>query len=373
MCRYSYCLNLRRCYDTDMVRSQIVEYVFFFGFMAIVAYIAWQMLAPFVSALALSAIIVTICYPLYVKILRLVPRHNASIAALLTTIIVLLVVIFPFFFIVSSLVNEAIAVYNAVTSGSIGFESTLATIENTVSHYAPGVELNLIEYIKQATAWLAGNVGAIFAGTASTVFSFFIAMIGSFYLFRDGQQLTHRLVEISPLPNEQDELILHRLAQAVRSVATGTISVAIVQGVLTSIGLSIFGFERAVLWGTMAAFGALIPSVGTSIVLVPSVIYLVVTAHYGSAIGLSIWGMFAVGLIDNLLGPYLISRGNTLHPFVVLIAVLGGVAVFGPIGFIVGPVVISLLMVLLELYSKHISETAAMAAEDESVTINVNI
>jgi predicted PurR-regulated permease PerM len=74
------------------------------------------------------------------------------------------------------------------------------------------------------------------------------------------------------------------------------------------------------------------------------------------AIGLAIWGMLAVGLIDNLLGPYLMSRGNKLHPFLILISVLGGISVFGPIGFIVGPVLISLFMVLLELYSIHISD-----------------
>lgn len=338
-----------------MIKSQIVEYIFFFGFMGVVAYITWQMLAPFVSALALSAIIVTICYPLYDKVRARVPRQNSSIAALLTTIIVLVIVIFPFFFLISSLVNEAVQVYSSVSTGSIGFESSLAKLQETARQYIPGLDLNLIEYVKQASAWLASNVGAIFAGTASTVFSFFIAMIGAFYLFRDGRAFTKKLIEISPLPNLQDELILQRLAQAVRSVATGTILVALIQGLLTCLGLALFGFERAILWGTIAAFGALIPSVGTSIIFIPSVLYLVFEAQYAAAIGLSIWGLLAVGLIDNLLGPYLMSRGNTLHPFVVLLSVLGGVTVFGPIGFIVGPVVVSLLIVLLDLYSKHIA------------------
>jgi len=100
----------------------------------------------------------------------------------------------------------------------------------------------------------------------------------------------------------------------------------------------------------------LIPGVGTTIIFIPSVIYLIVTEAYGSAIGLAIWGVLAVGLIDNLLGPYLMSRGNTLHPFVILLAVLGGMSVFGPIGFIVGPVVVSLLKVLLELYASHVKD-----------------
>lgn len=109
--------------------------------------------------------------------------------------------------------------------------------------------------------------------------------------------------------------------------------------------------------GSIASFGALIPSVGTSIIFVPAVLYLIFQGNIVFAVGLTIWGMLAVGLIDNLLGPYLMSRGNTLHPFLVLLSVLGGISLFGPIGFIIGPVVVSLLMVLLELYTLHISSS----------------
>lgn len=338
-----------------MLVNRIVEYVFFFGFMAVVAFLVWEMMAPFVSALALSSIIVVLCYPIYERIVSKMPRHNTSLAAILTTLFVLVVVILPLVFVMKSLVNEALSVYSLVNRDDFGFVETIQSLESSTQALMPGVEINLTEYIRQASGWLASNVGAIFAGTASTVFLFFIAMIGSFYLFRDGRDFTKQLVKISPLPDDQDELILKRLAQAVRSVVTGTVLVALIQGTLTAFGLYLFGFERAVLWGTFAAFGALIPSVGTSIVLVPAVGYLLFTADYANALGLTIWGLLAVGLIDNLLGPYLMSRGNALHPFVILLSVLGGVSVFGPIGFIVGPVIVSLFFVLLELYSAHIA------------------
>jgi len=335
--------------------NRIVEYVFFFGFMGIVAYVVWQMFAPFLSALALAAIIVTICYPLHLKVVQKMPKKNQTLAAFVTTILVGFVVIVPFAFIASSLVNEAVSIYGLASDGEVGFEETFIELEATIQRYAPGAELDAIEYIKQATTWLAGNVGAIFAGTASTVFLFFIAMIGSFYLFRDGKEFTKKLVVISPLPDNEDELILKRLAQAVRSVAMGTVLVALIQGTLTGFGFWLFGFERAILWGVIASFGALIPGVGTTIVFVPAILFSIFTGSYVTAVGLAIWAMFAVGLIDNLLGPYLMSRGNSMHPFIILLAVLGGISVFGPIGFIVGPVVVSLFMVLLELYTIHIS------------------
>jgi predicted PurR-regulated permease PerM len=339
-----------------MLMNRIVEYVFFFGFMAAVGFLVWQMMAPFISALALSAIIVTICYPLYERVRKVMPKQNDTLGALATTLLVLLIVIIPLFLITSALVNEALSIYKIVNVEQLGFESKLITLETSVQRYVPSFDLNITEYLKQAASWFASHLGDFFAGTASTLFLFFISIIGSFYLFRDGHILTKTLVRISPLPDSQDAVIMQRLAVAVRSVATGTVMLALIQGTLTSFGMWLFGFDRAILLGVIASLGALIPGVGTTIVFVPTVAYLFFIGAYVPAIGLAIWGMLAVGLIDNLLGPYLMSRGNKLHPFLILISVLGGISVFGPIGFIVGPVLISLFMVLLELYSIHISD-----------------
>lgn len=284
------------------------------------------------------------------------PRKNQTLAALVTTLIVLFIVIIPMFFITSVLVNEAVSIYKIVNVEQVGFESSLSKVELEIQRFVPGFDLNITEYLKQSASWFASHLGDIFSGTASTLFLFFIAIFGSFYLFRDGKLFIKSLVKISPLPDAQDEVIMERLALAIRSVATGTVLIALIQGVLTAFGLWLFGFERAILWGVIAAFGALIPGIGTLIVFIPAIAYLAFFGLYTQAVLLSIWGMVAVGLIDNFLGPYLISRGSKLHPFMILLAVLGGVSVFGPIGFVVGPVLVSLFMVLLELYSLHISD-----------------
>ena len=339
-----------------MISTRIVEYVFFFGLLGVVGYLLWLMFAPFISALALAAVIVTICYPLYERIRKLVYRRNRTLAALLTTFLVFVIVILPVLWITSMLVGEALSVYRILGEGQFALGESLHDFEQFLQTIIPGLELNVTEYLRQAAEWLASKLGAIFAGTATTIFQFFIAMIGSFYFFRDGQHFTKLMIKVSPLPDDQDELILKRLATAVRSVATGSVLVAIVQGILTAIGLALVGFERAILLGTVASFGALIPGIGTSIVFIPSVIYLLVTGEYVSGIILIVWGTLAVGFIDNLLGPYLISRGSTMHPFIILLSVLGGMAFFGPIGFVIGPVLTSLFIVLLELYSLHITD-----------------
>ncbi len=333
-----------------MEMRRIIEYVFLFGLLGTVGYIVWTMVAPLVTVLALSSVIVTICYPVYVYILNRVWRRNESLAAFLSTLLVLAVIVIPIFYVSSVIVNEVAHIYTIVSARDIPFQDSIDAFEESVQYYLPGVQVDIAALMVQGAHWLAGNLGTIFRMTAATIFLFFISMIGSFYLFRDGRRFVEKLIDLSPLTDMDDEKILRRMATAVRSVATGTILVALIQGALTSLGLWLFGFERVALWGSIAAFGALIPGVGTTIVFIPAIVFLLISSEFALAIGLALWAMTAVGLIDNLLGPYFIGRGSSLHPFVILIAVLGGIYVFGPIGFIIGPVIVSLFLVLLEVY-----------------------
>ncbi len=338
-----------------MLLNRVVEYVFFFGLLGIVGYLLWLMFAPFISALALAAVIVTICYPIYEWLLKIVPRHNESVAALLTTFIVVIIVVLPLAWLTSMLVSEAVSVYRILDRGDFSLEDHLANVENLTESLIPGFQFDLRDYLSQGAEWFAGNLGAIFAGTASTVFSFFIALMGSFYFFRDGNRFTRSLIKMSPLSDIDDSLILNRMVSAVRGVVTGTVLVAIIQGVSAAFGLYIFDFERAVLLGTIVAITALVPGVGPSVVFIPAAIYSLFLGDYVSAVGLIIWFLVAVSLVDNILGPYLMSRSHPMHPFLVLLSVLGGLILFGPIGFIVGPVITSVFIVLLEIYSQHIA------------------
>lgn len=338
-----------------MLLNRVVEYVFFFGLMGVVGYMLWLMFAPFVTALALAAVIVTICYPIYERVLLRTPWHNESVAALVTTLIVVLIVVIPMTWLTSMLVSEAVSVYRILGEGEYSIEDSLGGVENLIANIAPGMELDLEEYMRQGAEWFASNLGAIFAGTASTVFSFFIALIGSFYFFRDGRRFTTAIIKASPLSEMDDKLILKRMGSAVRGVATGTILVAIIQGISSAIGFTIFDFERAVLLGTIVAITALVPGIGAAVVFVPAAIYSFFTGDYTAGVGLLVWWIVAVSLVDNILGPYLMSRAHPMHPFLVLLSVLGGLALFGPIGFIIGPVITSVFIVLLEIYTQHVA------------------
>jgi predicted PurR-regulated permease PerM len=335
--------------------SRVMEYVFFFGLLAIAGYMVWLIMAPFIGALALSAIIVTICYPLFERILKHTPRKNRTLAALVTTVLVLLVIILPIVLMSSLVVREVVGFYQDLSApGDHHLENILHFTESKVRVLMPDFQINTDTQITLIGEWLANHLGAIFAGTLSTIFTFFIAILGSFYFFRDGKELMQMLIKASPLPDKEDEVIFERMVRSVRAVATGTLLLALMQGVLVTVGFSIFGIERAILWGSLASLGALMPGIGTTIVTAPAIIYLFVIGETTSGIGLLVWSALIVGMIDNLVGPYLIGRKNNMHPFVILISVLGGIAFFGPLGFIIGPVVVTLFLVLLEIYNQYI-------------------
>jgi predicted PurR-regulated permease PerM len=348
---------------------KVVEYAFFFSLLLLAGYMVWRIVAPFFSALALAAIIVTICYPLFERIVRIVPKRSRSLAALLATLTVIVVVVLPLTLISTVLVRETVSFYQSIGTGQeLPVEQYINQLETYVRTYVPEFEINLTAQLRESAAWLTQNLGAIFAGTVSTLFLLVIALISSFYFFRDGREFLALAIKISPLPEHEDSVIFARLTQAVRSVVMGTVLVALIQGTLAAIGFTIFGVPQAVLWGSLAAVGALIPGVGTMVVTVPAVAYLFFIADApGAAIGLLIWGAVVVGTIDNFIGPYLMSRGNNLHPFFTLIGVLGGMALFGPIGFIIGPVIMVLFMVLLELYH-HIVHDRPLANTEKPTT-----
>ncbi len=338
-----------------MTISRVVEYVFFFLLLAGAGYLVWKVLSPFIVALALSVIIVTICYPLYERFLRISYKRSKSLAAGLSTLTVVFIVVLPLVFISSIFVKELASFYQTLSVGQeLTIEKYVLNIETIAQKYIPSFELNLTEQIRQSAEWLVKNIGVIFAGTVSTIFIVLISLIGSFYFFRDGREFIKLAIKISPLPDREDEIIISKLAVAVRSVATGVVLISLIQGVLAATGFAIFGIDRAVLWGAIGAILSMIPGVGTLAVMIPGVIFLFITSSMFNAVGLAIWTLVTIILVDNLLGPHLMSRGNNLHPFIMLTSVLGGISAFGPIGFIIGPVIVTLFVSLLEVYNQYI-------------------
>lgn len=336
------------------MKDRLIENVFFFGLLALAGYLVLRMAAPFFATLALAAIISVVWYPIYKRIIRITPWHNAAVASLVSVLLIALTIFVPLFVLGYMLFLQAASFYETITStGGTNLTHSISTFEALVSQFLPGVSFDVTNSLRQVAGWFVSHMGDIFAGTASTVFMLFIMLVSLFYMLKDGPACVEMLIRMISLSEAQDTQIFKKLSSSIRSVVLGTLSIALIQGVQTSIGFALFGIPQSILWGSVASVGALIPGIGVPAVFICAVLYLVGIGSYGVAVGLGIWGIFAVGLIDNFLGPYLMSRGAELHPFIVLLSALGGIAFFGPVGLLLGPAILSFFSVLLELYVLH--------------------
>lgn len=336
-------------------------YYFFIGLLLAIAIVAVLIYLPFLTSIVFAIALSVIVAPLYRFILRVFfsNKPKSTFAALITIFIVAVLVLIPGAFIVGKLYSEIQDIYYFLTEES--GRSMVIDLFNTVStrlsdmffNLYPALSfdsLNVTEYLQQAVELGFSHLDTVFTGAGSILMGIFVTFFSLFYLLRDGRDLKSHIIALSPLVDSDDERIFHRLEQAVYSIVLGSLVVGVIQGILTGIGFAIFRVPDPTVWGSIAAVAALIPGVGTALILVPGIIYLFVTGSTGYAIGLLIWGMLAVGLIDNLLGPLLVNRGIKIHPAIILLSVLGGIALFGIVGFILGPLVIAFLFALLEIY-----------------------
>jgi predicted PurR-regulated permease PerM len=345
--------------------SRVSSYFFFILLLCAVVASVFIFL-PFLTPIILGIAASVVAYPIYRWLSRLfgvgkpgVSSWRTNLAALLTVIILVVVIVVPLFFLVSRMYVEVQSLYATLTdeSGRSAIISHLNTLSKTLSDKMFNVfpaysfdSLNITEYMKNALVWIFGNLDKIFSGIASIAAYLFVFLLAMFYFLRDGAMIKRKFISWSPLLDKYDEYITVTMKKAILSVFGGTIVVSIIQGILTGFGFWIFGIPAPAVWGATASIAAFIPGIGTSLVIVPGILYLIIVGNYTYAIGLAIWGMVAVGLIDNILGPHLVNKGVHIHPFLILISVLGGLATFGPVGFVLGPLILALLFALLEIY-----------------------
>lgn len=316
--------------------------------------VVYFIMQPFLIPLILAAIFAFLFQPVYLKLLHLT-QERTSLSAFATTIIAIILIVLPVAFLGSLILKESADLYQRLAGGD---KSRLAGIVEGAFSQVRSVlpipqmyELNVTQYVRQGLGLLVQNLGGIFASFAKVLLNAFVFFIAFYFFLKDGYKLKNYLVVLSPLQDSDDELIVLRIQSAVSAIVKGNLTIGLIQGALTGIGFALFGVPNPVLWGSVAAITALVPGIGTTLVIAPAVMFLFLTGNMFGGVGLLIWGVTAVGLIDNFLGPKLVGKGMQLHPLVVFLSVLGGMAFFGPLGFLLGPLTVSVCLVLIKMYS----------------------
>lgn len=213
-----------------------------------------------------------------------------------------------------------------------------------------GVTFDINEKISGFISFLTSNIANIFSATISALFTFILLLLTIFYFLKDGEEWKKTMLKMSPLSANDDEKIIHRLTQTINGVIKGYLLIAFIQGTLMGIGLAIFHVPNPAIWGVVAGIAAIIPPLGTAVVSVPAIIFLFLTGHTGASLGLLVWSTLIVGMGDNVLTPFVVGHKIDVPPFLILFSVLGGIELLGPVGILIGPLTVSLLYTLTEIY-----------------------
>jgi predicted PurR-regulated permease PerM len=326
--------------------------VLFYGVLLLTGYLAFSVVAPFLAPLGWAAVFAMVLNPVQA---RLEPRVGKPRAATLTTLLAALIAVGPAITVLALLTTEVTSVVHRVQSGGI-----VVPAAPDVQRWYDGVRAKaliplpadptatLVDAFKTAATYLAGRAGTILQNVASLIFQLFVMLFGLFYFLRDGDRIVGLIRQLLPFEPARRDRMISQTHDLVVATVGSTFAVAITQGALTGITLGFLGFESPVLWGVMTAFTSLLPAVGSGLVWGPAAVYLFATGHVLKGVVLVAVGVGVIGMADNVLRPLLLSGRTTMHGLLVFISLLGGMAAFGFIGLVIGPVAVAALGTLLE-------------------------
>ncbi|MDQ5883556.1 MAG: hypothetical protein QG654_470 [Patescibacteria group bacterium] len=330
--------------------TKIPPKYFFFTLLVLAISFTVLLFRPFLTVIILSASLALVFSPVYRWIQSKISWQSGWLASILTVFFFIIILCGPLFLVGKILFQESTDLYQSLTST---YESNhvLEDLELKISSFLPeSIDIDLKQRIADVVSTVSDNLGKLFSSTLSTIFSFFLIVLSMFYFLKDGDHWKKAFIFLSPLPDTYDNKVIERLKKAVNGIIFGYLFIGFAQGALLGLGLAIFGVPNAVLFGVVAAIASLVPMFGTGLVAIPVILFLFSTGDTTTAIGFSIWSGVVVGTADEILRPVFIGNKLNIPPLLILFAVLGGIALLGPIGVLIGPLTLSFLHALVSIY-----------------------
>ena len=317
---------------------------------------------PFFGAVFWGTVLAIMFAPLYRRLL-VVTRGRQNMAALATLVLCLVIVILPLTFISASLVQEGISFYQKLQSGELHFIENVQQVINALPRWMvdlldrfefgniSALQEKLSVSVMEGSKFIATQAFTVGQNTFEFIVSFGIMLYLLFFLLRDGSTLSGRIRQAIPLCMEHKRYLFSKFITVLRATVKGNIAVAAVQGLLGGVIFWILGIQGPLFWGVLMAFLSLLPAIGAALIWAPVAIYFLVTGDIWSGVILIAFGLFVIGLIDNILRPILVGKDTQMPDYVVLISTLGGIALFGLNGFIIGPVIAAMFIAAWDLFS----------------------
>lgn len=335
---------------------------FFFVIFIFLLYQMASIMAPFSSALLWAAILATALAPLYRRVLQAV-KGRKGLAAGIMTVGTLLIVIGPAVALLVVLASQAVDIYQwaseLIRSGKLAeawARLAIPVFDRLAGlPFLQGVDIKgmLIKGISELSSGMASQLGAALKNTLLLVVNLLIMVLSLFFFFRDGESYYTTVTNLLPFTPEQQKAIARKFQDTFSAVINGVFLIALLQGIMTGAGLSLFKVPFPVFWGFLAAILALLPIGGAALVWIPGAIYLYVTGSGLSGILLAAWGLVFVSLPDNFLKPMIIGKKAKIPTFLLFIGILGGLEVYGFLGILAGPLVVTLLTAFVQIYREE--------------------
>jgi predicted PurR-regulated permease PerM len=339
--------------------------------MAIVAiafYFFYLVFSPYLVSIVWAVILTLVFYPAYERLNGWL-KNRRSLSSIVSTVLTIVIIVFPGVLLLFLLGHEVVEIYRFFEAGvkTGKFQFLLKWYETPwiaefVGRLDPWLNLSqldlqnlILQTLRRLSSFVLNQSTKVVLGFSQLLFSFFLMAISMFYLFRDGERLLEGIKSLIPLTSGEKDLVFRRIREMVHATIFGGVLVSMIQGFLGGLAFWILGLPSPVLWGSVMALLAFVPVVGPFLVWIPAAILLVVHGqHYLKAIVLVLWGIVLVGLSDNFLRPILISGRTKLHTMILFFAVLGGLKAFGFLGLVAGPLVVTVCLAILDIYSSKL-------------------
>ena len=334
----------------------------------------WVLL-PFYGAVFWGTVLALLFEPFYRQLLAGM-RGRKNAAALATVLLTLVMVIFPLTVITAALVQEVTTLYQSIRTGKLSFGAYFQQVLDALPTWMLdllnrfdvdnlwGLQEKLASAAAQGSQMIATRALTIGQNTFEFVISFGIMLYLLFFLLRDGRELSRKIMIAIPLSTEHKYKLLNKFTTVIRATVKGNILVAITQGTLGGIIFWILGIQASLVWGVVMAFLSLLPAIGAGLIWGPVAIYFLATGAVWEGIVLTLFGVLVIGLVDNILRPILVGKDTKMPDYVVLVSTLGGMALFGLNGFVIGPVIAALFISAWDLFASSQQDSSQSSEWD---------
>ena len=338
---------------------------FFIGLFLVSSFLLGWLLWPFISIIVIAGVVTGIFSPLY-KLFIVKDIINPPFASFFTCIIIFLVLFVPIAFFVGILSKEAYDLYLAAKDAVLG-EKIQNLIEGNIwvekiklffarfNIDISGVELRsmISQMAKVVGFFLYDQARSIASNMFAFIINFFLMLLVIYYLLIDGDRLVNFIVDLSPLPDEQNDALVKKFKDMTSAILLGNGLAGFIQGLLGGAAFAVFGFKSPFLWGVIMALLAFLPILGIGLVLIPAAIYLFLTSKIAAGIFFTVFYVILSGGMEYLFKPKLVGNRVQMHSLLVFFSIIGGLKLFGILGIIYGPLVVTGFLTLSDIYHAH--------------------